>query len=704
MSTRHGVCSLVLCLLALSGSHPRGQASPGAAFANIAAWRARVTMTVTFAHKYQDGDLSVDASLVAKTEMSFSVLDDRSASTYSDGKTDVIWKAKQPCQVKVEYDERLTSTGPDHVQQYTARANGTSSSPSCGHLSLSSPGDTYEVGIPDGQVSGQITETLNGKDLSPDISSMGLGVSTAECCSEIPLPGAVGTLSGTRTVPISLPARVVVSDPDGQKATAVITWEFTPEQPLDTEAVIVPGAAYPEWTPEGPSGSYQPPPIEITVRAHRAGKPGEDAPQGVRFKFELVSTSAEPGYCLNAPMEAFADKEPDLTIDPSANPELTVTAKGQVAETKTAAQEATVAISAKDWGGWTTLRVTAILPDGKTTVAYVEGKASTRELALPQDDNGNRIADAWEREHGILQKNYPADWDGLEEPADHKFPGDGISLYEKYRGFEFDGEHESLDPKRKYLFVYDQYDLHSKIPYDIQPIAGVSLRLIDKNAWSGRGSASYGARVVNFNDGWGHVTDQHAVHLTLPDAAAVAEVGRAFGTNAAGVSAAVGTQMGTTWPDGPDIFGPPKRTLLAWVYSSEIARDIGRDLEDGWCTSGTIEVSGMIRRCLAAKQYEQYEADHHAALEERFWGTVGLVVVHELAHTIGVQHHEGVADGDPNCIMRYKGGPKCSGPVDPADPARLACYRPWPTALSKTDSHAHGGVGCFRQIVLSDAR
>ena len=53
-------------------------------------------------------------------------------------------------------------------------------------------------------------------------------------------------------------------------------------------------------------------------------------------------------------------------------------------------------LNSYDWGGWTQLKVVAELDDHSTVTAHVRGEPQQR-LAVPKDDDGNHIADAWEQ-------------------------------------------------------------------------------------------------------------------------------------------------------------------------------------------------------------------------------------------------------------------------------------------------------------------
>ena len=79
-------------------------------------------------------------------------------------------------------------------------------------------------------------------------------------------------------------------------------------------------------------------------------------------------------------------------------------------------------------------------------------KLGTFHVPLPQDEDDNYIADQWQREQHL------SSCDGLED-EDYKpegaTKGDGLSLYEEYRGFMIMSKHERLNPRKKDLFIYD---------------------------------------------------------------------------------------------------------------------------------------------------------------------------------------------------------------------------------------------------------
>src|SRR5205814_5207920 len=59
---------------------------------------------------------------------------------------------------------------------------------------------------------------------------------------------------------------------------------------------------------------------------------------------------------------------------------------------------------------------------------------------------------------GIKDKDYYENWDSLHlDGNDHD--GDGLTLFEKYRGFVINGKYERLDPNKKHVFVIDNDNL-----------------------------------------------------------------------------------------------------------------------------------------------------------------------------------------------------------------------------------------------------
>jgi hypothetical protein len=106
----------------------------------------------------------------------------------------------------------------------------------------------------------------------------------------------------------------------------------------------------------------------------------------------------------------------------------------------------------RDWGGWSTLRVTAILPGGRRVTGKYRG-AAEEHVRVPERAAGDRIARSWRRAKGA---SGPDAEDADDQPAGDGNRGDGLTLYEEYRGFYEEGEHGEGHPKKKDYFAVNE--------------------------------------------------------------------------------------------------------------------------------------------------------------------------------------------------------------------------------------------------------
>ena len=149
-------------------------------------------------------------------------------------------------------------------------------------------------------------------------------------------------------------------------------------------------------------------------------------------------------------------------------------------------------------------------------------------LDIPLDENQNHVADGWEKDMGVWDQNLPASWDGADDPSGQAFKRDGISLYEKYRGFEVlngvgKDVYERLDPRRKHVFVRnpdrlvrETFDSPEGRPDSYTAAAECEVRYLGAYKWSGPGLFKDWKRVVNFNCSEDkHAVDQRALHVIL---------------------------------------------------------------------------------------------------------------------------------------------------------------------------------------------
>jgi len=223
---------------------------------------------------------------------------------------------------------------------------------------------------------------------------------------------------------------------------------------------------YAAWRPAGNIAHLARPggkPLVVTA-ALRLKAPGNPPPPAIReLKFELNDTSREPGIALNWPLGA-KDTAPDLrlAVPPGLESVATGGADGQsvtftqlmpLPEGPAGEQGGVAHLESYDFGGHSTLRVTARLVDGRIVTGELEepGGYQTAWATLPYSRGEGWIAESWLKAHGIGRREENIDDD--ERPAGDDHPGDGFSLYEEYRGWVVDGRHVSGDPKKKELFV-----------------------------------------------------------------------------------------------------------------------------------------------------------------------------------------------------------------------------------------------------------
>ena len=318
----------------------------------------------------------------------------------------------------------------------------------------------------------------------------------------------------------------------------------------DTEAVIEPPDGYDTWRPD--AGLYEsftagPHPLTVKVHLKKKGDPKAPAQHKAQFKFILVGTTHEPGTCMNFPPEP--KTTPDLKISQASignggaplNSNLRILDDdGQQAETLDKdLNESQVTVSSYDWGGSARLQVTAILEDGTSIIAHLDTDNTKTELKIPQDENNNGIADSWEKSNndGILMAS-PPNADSDSKPEGDGDLGDGLTVYEEYRGFIVGEQHEhiSTKPRVKDFFVCDTTNKAEGGIKLFQQLTHLEVHRLTRSELGPD-------RIINRNHGsMPHEVDQHGVIIVPGEDGLVSEA--------------------TSVPGTPeDIMGTPKRHL-----------------------------------------------------------------------------------------------------------------------------------------------
>jgi len=284
----------------------------------------------------------------------------------------------------------------------------------------------------------------------------------------------------------------------------------------DSEAEIIPPSEYASWVPEASKDMEKPEDqkkpgntIEVKARVHKKDDPKTPFYKKARFKFQLINVSKEQGVCLNWPGEDNATHDYDLKIEPKSNDSLKVAGDGQSAESAAGQNESSVTITSYDWGAYGKLKVTVVFDDGSEDTAHVLGDRSKQALTIPKDDNGNHIADFWEKHYAGGSSDAKADDDLV--PIGNTDKGDGLSFYEEYRGFRVQSEHIRTSPIEKDLFVRDDNNL--TIGYFAQ--SGLIVHLIEDSEYEDESlsSSATNAWVINNNRGSDTCGQQHILRM-----------------------------------------------------------------------------------------------------------------------------------------------------------------------------------------------
>ena len=174
-----------------------------------------------------------------------------------------------------------------------------------------------------------------------------------------------------------------------------------------------------------------------------------------------------------------------------------------------------VAVRCLDYGGWAYLR-------GYVTGFFGEGAARRIDAQdlfvadIPVDENENHIADWWEDLRNPPSREPLSDDDFA--PRGDGTLGDGLSLYEEYRGLMVRGVWQDFDPKEKDMFVMN-FGAGNEDPYE--PAVILNDAITSQDGFPGAGmpllwllnakeGAGYPLRVVNFLWGYAHRRDVYA--------------------------------------------------------------------------------------------------------------------------------------------------------------------------------------------------
>jgi hypothetical protein len=337
----------------------------------------------------------------------------------------------------------------------------------------------------------------------------GMAVAFPSQTSQRPYPTSGRRLHDTFTAyglvgPFAVP-------PDVQRVawTAEITLDPDPEE-LE---LAVTSKGLEKFRPTARPGGIRGSDVDLTATLKRkdGGKPTKRV---AHFFWEFAQSSRVPGYTMNAPLHN-PSADPDLRFEPGTDKNFMITDQEEAQRGETVPGEylsSTVWIGSYDWGGYAAIKVTAVLQNGDKLTGYLEGDKQQTEIRVPKRPAGGYIADAWKHGHNIEgQSDFGDDEDN---PKGDGHTGDGLTLYEEYRGFLIDGQHVEGNPKRKDYFILNLAGDAYQPGIDL--FKGLSELEVHSKLQRGELPEN---RVINPNHGdTPHHVDQHGIILVSKSA------------------------------------------------------------------------------------------------------------------------------------------------------------------------------------------
>jgi hypothetical protein len=439
----------------------------------------------------------------------------------------------------------------------------------------------------------------------------------------LPLPSTIGPLTGSQT--FTAPGGV------GEPVHWTVSWNITPN--INWDVVLKTSPDYSTWRPQAGQSETDVSAGILGVNVFVVDKDTGLSTARVSvggWTVELKDVSHEPGVSMNYPPKnkLVTPTPPDLDfkgVNDNIFPNVKVSEDGltlQATPDPATDNQLAFFMNSRDWGGWGTLNITTTLA-GQTIKAHFEGDETT-DILLPKRQAGSFIADDWKNQHNIPLDTADSDDSETEPVGLPGCIGDGLTLYEEYRGFMENGQHIEGDPTKKDFFVENRIGGDAKPGIRLfQSISNLNVHKdlrpdeLDVGNPIDQGPDGPNVRLINFNHGQGaHEVDQHGVAVL-------------YCVSAAGV----GVKGGVTNLNRTGVRGRPKLTNSICLQLPDGPGALSRT-----DTHGGADSVPSITPVQAAQQYD-------------------IGVAHELAHSLGAEHHgagdlgarrfELVGPGDP---------------------------------------------------------
>lgn len=226
------------------------------------------------------------------------------------------------------------------------------------------------------------------------------------------------------------------------------------------EAFIEPAdtSEYNKWIPKGPvltnypmlpnKGKGNDIQLKVTLWDVIANKPAVDLYKAV---IKLNNVSNMPGYCMNFPEDdKDADDKSDMRFDRQDSSIYESWSQNSITTKSNSGPQYATVVS-YDYGGIADVTADITTKNGLTLKAHVRNRVKDT-LTLPKRTNGSFIADYWKLQQHATDKTDMADDEEI-EVRDDRYPGDGLTLYEEYRGFLENRKHFRGNAEKKDMMV-----------------------------------------------------------------------------------------------------------------------------------------------------------------------------------------------------------------------------------------------------------
>jgi hypothetical protein len=438
-----------------------------------------------------------------------------------------------------------------------------------------------------------------------------------------PLPSTVSALTCNPALNFQAPSYLA------GVATWTISCNIVPEFAYDVLVKTIPDTDYATWRPMGGTDETAIGNL-LSFQASVVYKGTTQTAFGInpdQWNFTLKDFSSEPGVTLNWPPQnkVATPPQPDLDFNNPVNsllyPAVNISPDGTTAQiplhpTNVGNLSSVVmVVDSHDWGAWATLNITVTVAgqDISGHLTLPNGQNVT-DILLPKRQPGSFIADSWKMNHGVPLATPDSD-DSETSPDNNPYAGDGLTLYEEYRGIyvhcpTFDAAsgsgcfgrlmHKEGDPKRKDLFVVNRAG-PDVLAGMLQFASGSGVNVCCRTLGADQITSDH---IINFNHAKGpHNTDQHAVIIVKGNANANPCTQTVFGG------------QGAAQPKNiQQIYMPTLGNFL------NLARQVGTNATVPW----------------AANSYPK-------------------AVAHELGHSVNVMHH---GEGDTGTVVWSTGDGK----------------------------------------------